>query len=242
MSRRFFVPELASGEFQILTGGEARHVRQVLRKVAGDRVVMFDGAGNEAEGIITERREEDTATGELVLRIVSRREVSYELGILLVIATAVPKGDRLKWMVEKLTELGVTRYVPLLTERSVVDPREGKLERLKQTVIEASKQCGRTKLMEIGEVTPWEEFVREEIGKGRVWVGDRSGRGMAEIQGDEIAGSCTVAIGPEGGFTERELQMATGAGAELLRLGHRILRIETAAISAASLLGVGREE
>ncbi|MCA9093105.1 MAG: 16S rRNA (uracil(1498)-N(3))-methyltransferase [Planctomycetaceae bacterium] len=241
MSRRFFVTSISAAELQILSGPEARHVQQVLRMQPGDRLAIFDGTGTEADAEILRFQESDTGTSDVVLRIVARRQATNELPSPLTIATAVPKGDRLKWMIEKLTELGVTRYIPLLTERSVVDPREGKLERLKQTVIEASKQCGRSSLMEIGPVTPWKSFLETEIRRGPLWIAHPYGNtaGAASIADDPQPH--IIAIGPEGGLTDLELQSATEAGAKLLSLGRRILRIETAALAAATLFGIARE-
>lgn len=241
MSRRFFTAAISSGDLQTLSGGEAKHVRQVLRKEPGDRLVIFDGLGLEADAEIVSFQGQDTGNVDVVLRILARRQATNELPTSLTIATAVPKGDRLKWMIEKLTELGVTRYIPLFTERSIVDPREGKLERLKQTVIEASKQCGRSSLMEIGEVTKWGSFLEAEIPNHRVWIAHPYGASsQTGLQPGESKGD-VIAIGPEGGLTEAELQRATDAGAKLLELGSRILRIETAAIAAATLFGIGQE-
>jgi 16S rRNA (uracil1498-N3)-methyltransferase len=145
-------------------------------------------------------------------------------------------------MIEKLTELGVTRYIPLLTERSVVDPREGKLERLKQTVIEAGKQCGRSSLMEIGPVTPWASFLDSEIRRGSLWIAHPYGSTAGAASIPDNPQPHIIAVGPEGGLTDSELQSAADAGAKLISLGHRILRIETAALAAATLFGIGRED
>src|SRR5262245_60455622 len=144
MSDRFFVDTPISGDRAMLIGDEARHLAAVMRAQVGDEVVLFDGSGAEFGARITGLKKN---TVELV--VLERREISRELPIPLTLAVALPKGDRQKWLVEKATELGVTRLVPLITERGVAQLVESALERLRRAVIEASKQCGRNKLMEI---------------------------------------------------------------------------------------------
>lgn len=244
MPRRFFVSQLAAGDSQTLTGSEARHLKQVLRMEVGDSLVLFDGSGLEAEAEIAAFPPQDTTpplSGSLAveLRILERRPARSELPFSLTIASAVPKGDRLKWMVEKLTELGVTRFIPLLTARSVVDPREGKLERLKQTVIEACKQSGRSSLMEITPLQKWGDFLTAHPAADALWIAHPYGDSPSLAQAS--VGPVTIAIGPEGGFTEGEVSSGVESGGRLLRLGNRILRMETAALAAATLFGIPQE-
>jgi 16S rRNA (uracil1498-N3)-methyltransferase len=155
----------------------------------------------------------------------------------LTLATAVPKGDRFDWLVEKATELGVARLVPLITARSVVHPGTSKLDRLRRRIVEASKQCGRSRLMELAVPIPWTDCVSREFSGKDVWVADPSGapfsRGEVPSQGSVLA-----AIGPEGGFTPDELEAACRHGARLVALGRRILRIETAGMALSALLTV----
>lgn len=230
MTRRFHISELGSEPTLRLTGGEAHHLRNVLRMEAGETLWLFDGRGGEVLGEIVE-----CSPNGVMLKVLDRKEGGRES--VLTIAAAVPKGDRLKWMVEKLTELGVGRYVPLITERSVVDPREGKLERLRQTVIEASKQCGRSRLMEICAPIGWKEFLRGVAKEGELWIAHPGGT-FPSSESTERDRAMIVAIGPEGGFTEGEVAQALEGGAKLLGLGEHVLRIETAALAAAALFGV----
>ncbi|MBS0264010.1 MAG: RNA methyltransferase, partial [Planctomycetes bacterium] len=150
---------------------------------------------------------------------------------------AVPKGDRFGWLVEKATELGVARLVPLLTERSVVIPGDGKLDKMRRTIIEASKQCRRSRLMELDESQEWPAFTSRQPTDRPFWVAHPTGQPL-ERSTLPVAGHLTVAIGPEGGFTDREIALAVAQGARLITLGARILRIETAALAVAAALGV----
>ena len=146
----------------------------------------------------------------------------------------MPKGDRCQFLVEKLTELGVGSFVPLLCERAVIHPREGKREKLERYVIEASKQCGRNVLMRIAEPVAWENYVSSGTA---VEVRILAHPYQAADLGDAVmnAASVRIAVGPEGGFTDDEVAAAIARGWQAVALGPRILRIETAAIALAAL-------
>src|SRR5688500_2920803 len=132
MSERFFSNQPISGDRAELTGDEARHLTSVMRAKIGDEVVLFDGSGEEFSATVTTIRK-----NAVELAIAERREISRELPFSLTLAVALPKGDRQKWLVEKATELGVTRIVPLSTERGVAQPVDSALDRLRRSVIEA---------------------------------------------------------------------------------------------------------
>ncbi|HEY3787204.1 MAG TPA: RsmE family RNA methyltransferase, partial [Urbifossiella sp.] len=154
MADRFFTTDsLAPGEY-LLTGAEAHHLAAVRRFVPGDRVVLFNGDGNEypAEILAVERK-------HVGLHIGNVNSVNRELPFRIEVAAAMPKGDRGDFLVEKLVELGVARFIPLRTKRTIVQPKESRLEKLHHAVIEASKQCGRNVLMEISPLTAWDTFV-----------------------------------------------------------------------------------
>jgi 16S rRNA (uracil1498-N3)-methyltransferase len=155
------------------------------------------------------------------------------------LATALPKGERCDWLVEKATELGIARLVPLRTERSVVDPRAAKLDRLRRLVIEASKQCGRNRLMALDEPVSWSELLRIVPGSLR-YLAHPGGLAFqvfpAHLGGKEVC----LAVGPEGGFSDEEVAAAREAGWCVIGLGVTLLRIETAAlVGCARLLALG---
>ena len=224
--RFYFSGELVPDVIELL-GGEAQHLSRVLRKQAGQRVMLFDGRGTEAEAEIVE-----VAKRSVRLQVLAVGSAERGCAVGLELATAVPKGDRLRWLVEKATELGVARITPMRCERSVVDPGAGKLEKMRQVVIEACKQCGRNRLMEIGEVVPFAECLR---GDGHRLLADRQGF-RTSVESERFAGAeCVrVIVGPEGGFTSEETDLARAAGVERVSFGRHILRIETAGVAAAA--------
>jgi 16S rRNA (uracil1498-N3)-methyltransferase len=225
MARRCFSETPIEGSSVSLSGNEAHHLLHVLRATPGMQVVLFDGSGAEFDAEVAACQR-----SSVKLTILERREVSRELPFTISLGVALPKGDRQRWIVEKAVELGVTRLVPLITERS---EKPGG-EKLQRYVIEASKQCGRNRLMEIAEPQRWANWVSQDLnathGGRRAWVAHPTGRSMTAYDLQRSLPTL-LAIGPEGGLTEHEVADATAAGWDVIGLGPRILRIETAAIS-----------
>jgi 16S rRNA (uracil1498-N3)-methyltransferase len=233
MSDRFFLAEPPAAGQAVLTGDEARHCSRVLRAKVGDTIRVFDGRGTEWVACITAiGRDAVTVTvGEPLM-------TGSTPSLQLTLAVALPKGERQKWLVEKLTELGTARLVPLVTERGVAEATDAARERLKRGVIEACKQCGRTFLMEIAAPATLQELAAGYPAAVRV-VAHPGGTSLAELR-SMSSGHATpeivAAVGPEGGFTEEEVEQAVAAGFQLVSLGAHILRIETAAIGLAACL------
>ncbi len=229
MSARFYVNlPLTAGLFT-LDGPEAHHLATVCRLRVGADVCLFNGDGREYPARITQ-----AARREVTLEILRVEEPRRELPFTLEVAAPLPKGDRGQFLVEKLTELGVTTYVPLKCQRSNLHPRELKTEKLERSVIEASKQCGRNVLMRIDELTEWEGYcARGGVGEMRVFAhpyhaAERStlAKGKQPVR---------MAVGPEGGLSDEEVAFAIGHGWQAVCLGPRILRAETAAIVLAAI-------
>jgi 16S rRNA (uracil1498-N3)-methyltransferase len=229
MSERYFVDSPITFDRAVLAGAEAHHLLHVMRATRGTAVTLFDGTGGEFEAVV-----EATKRSEVELSIVARHEVDREAATILTLGVALPKGDRQKWLVEKATELGVARLVPLETERAVAQPGENALERLRRAVIEASKQCGRNRLMEIAAPQAWDEFLSGN--------NDASVRLIAHPtaapwpRSETKAQAIVAAVGPEGGFTDHEVASAAAQGWRPVGLGPRILRVETAAVALAAVL------
>jgi 16S rRNA (uracil1498-N3)-methyltransferase len=228
MSQRFFVAPPITGERAELCGDEARHLASVMRARVGDEVIAFDGNGAEFRARVTEIRKQSVE-----LLILERHEISRELPYELTLAVALPKGERQKWLVEKATELGVTRIVPLATSRGVAQPTDAAIDRLRRTVIEASKQCGRNRLLEITSSASASEFFTIAPADAMRLVADPSGQPQSSLHHSRNK-DLIAAIGPEGGFTPEELHAARVAGWNLVTLGPRTLRVETAALTIAS--------
>jgi 16S rRNA (uracil1498-N3)-methyltransferase len=152
------------------------------------------------------------------------------------LATAVPKVDRMRWLVEKATELGVERLIPLQTSRSVVAPGAVKLDKLRQAVIEACKQSGRNRLMTVDSLTSWKQFVAEVMPAQATLVADRGGLPLPSLELPALPKTpVLLVIGPEGGLSPAEIHEAVEAGARTVSLGTNILRIETAALALAAV-------
>lgn len=235
MPHRFYVEGSFAPDFLLLEGSEAHHLLHVLRLRVGDTVEVFNGTGAEADAVIT-----NTTRKTVEVKVTARRESQANSQIPVILATAVPKGDRFRWLVEKAAELGVTRLVPLITERSSVDPGENRLKKLQQTIVAAAKQSGQTRLMELAPLQNWDEFLEEVSQAGhRMLIADPSGSPLDLLNStliDAATSSVILLIGPEGGFSSVELQAALDRGAAPVKLGEGILRIETAAILFAGLV------
>lgn len=230
MADRFFTPDpLGIGEY-VLEGAEAHHLAAVRRFASGDRVTLFNGDGFDyiADVISVGKK-------TVILQIASILPVSRELNFAIVIASALPKGDRADFLIEKLTELGVTRFIPLITERSIVRPKQSAVEKFERAVIEASKQSGRNKLMTVESPYDWNDFLsRSDLPSSRYLLHTDSSATALSKSALEVI----VAVGPEGGFTSEEVEKAKGSGWQTVSLGPRVLRVETAAIAAAALFGI----
>jgi len=234
MADRYFVESPISGSRVVLSGPEAHHLIHVMRAKRGTAVVLFDGSGAEFAAEVRQ-----VGRREVALAVLRRDEVDRELPLEVTLAVAMPKGDRQRWLVEKAVELGVSRVVPLRTARSVAEPGKHAVDRLRRIVIEASKQCGRNRLMQVAQPRHWPDFVAETSDVPLRLLAHPTGRdGLADLlrqagEPDRVL----AAVGPEGGFTEEEVSLAMTAGWRSIDLGPRILRVETAAILLAGILG-----
>ena len=225
---RFFHPDLSPSSFELLEG-EAHHLARVLRKAAGESVEVFDGAGGS-----TVARIADVSKRRVLLERLTEVKVDLVPACRTRVACAVPKGDRFKWIVEKLTEIGTDELQLLTTERSVVEPGEAKRERLEQHVLSACKQCGRNRVLTIHPPVEWTIFARQE--SGVLFLADRAGAASASAATVPREGTVTVAIGPEGGWTDSERAIARERNAQAVAFGEYILRVETAAIIGGAWL------
>ncbi len=229
MADRFYVNcPLGPGPVA-LTGPEAHHLATVLRARPGDAVCLFNGDGAEYPAVVAEVHKKQVA-----LDVTGRHTPKRELDFRLEVAAPLPKGDRGDFLVEKLTELGVTRFVPLRTRRTVVHPKDARLDKLERAVVEASKQCGRNVLMEVGPPTAWEAYCTGADLPALRLVAHAGGEPVPAV---DRAGGVAVAVGPEGGFADEEVESARAAGWRVVGLGPRVLRVETAALALAVLCG-----
>lgn len=231
MNRRFFCPEPIHALRCTLTGPEAHHLVHVLRAKIGMPLTVFDGQGHEFRARIA-----TLAKSTVELDIIDRLDADRESPCRVTLGVALPKGERQRMLVEKCVELGVQRVVPLRTERGVAQPTDAALKRLRRSVIEASKQCGRNRLMDIAKPESLDDFLASGAQTAVVkWLAHPDPRGPQRTpvsRGDHA--EIGLAIGPEGGFTDEELSWGSDSGWTIIHLGPRVLRTETAAIALAS--------
>ena len=230
---RFYAPpNQISGTHITLAGDESHHLTRVLRLPVGARVYAFDGCGNEYACDINTVSKQNAE-----LSIVEQLVDAVESPLRLTLALALLKGDKFDWVVQKATELGVTRIVPLLTDHSEIrhaERAEHKLQRWHRITLEALKQCGRRRLVELVEPVSWPKFCAVETSELKLILSERGGQRLNELT-QPVTSAC-VAVASEGGWSEAELQLAAQHGFTPLHLGARILRAETAAVTGVALL------
>ncbi len=225
--RRFYTsPENFKESKVTLDLEETRHLRDVLRLKLADKVRVFDGHGKEFLCEIEEISKKFSK-----LKIINEiSPISPESNLDLTIAVALLKGDKLDLVVQKAVELGVTTFAPIVTLRC--DVKSLRAERLNRISLEATKQCGRAKLMQIKPQIEFKEFINNCEGE-TILFSERSGQNFSNIKSCQ---KLTAIIGSEGGWEDSELELASKKGIQIITLGGRILRAETAAISITTLL------
>ena len=227
MARRLLVQALAVGPVPI-PEPQAHHARDVLRLKEGDTVELFSANGQTAEARLIR------VNAREVIAAVERIH-THAVQFNLTLASATPKGNRADWMVEKLAELGVGCWIPLQTDRSIVHPDGiSKIQRWERIAAEAAKQCKSPGVMKIGPLTPLKRLL--ESPPGPVGVLSTQGEGAGLLDWPRNEGRGVLLIGPEGGWSDSELNQFASLHLTLFTLGATILRIETAAVAAGAVI------
>ncbi len=235
--RRFYAStENFDGQKITLAFEESRHLRDVLRLREGENVQIFDGEGKEffCEIIKIEKK-------ETVLRVINEvSPTAPESNLDLTLAVALLKGEKFDLVVQKAVELGVTKFVPLNTKRADVKSKdnEKKLERWRKIIVDATKQSGRAKLMQIEPPIDFNELIKNSVsqrlgGENLLLFAERNGADFSNVKTSE---KIIAVIGSEGGWEDTEIESARENGYQIITLKGRILRAETAAISIATIL------
>ena len=230
MSHRFFLSQTPTEDTARLEGDEARHLARVMRAKTGDTVELFDGQGTSWTATV-----QAIQRNHVSLRLDQKQSETISNKPNITLAVALPKGDRQKWLIEKITELGTDSLVPLTTTRSVAEPTTAAISRLQRGVIESCKQSGRNRLLEITQPQSLHNLLTTSSASLRI-LACPDGTPMQSILLKPID-NILIAIGPEGGFTDEEIKTANASGFAQMSLCQNILRIETAAIAAAVIAG-----
>jgi 16S rRNA (uracil1498-N3)-methyltransferase len=237
---RLYLPRpLETGAVCATAADQARYLKTVLRMREGDPLLIFNGTGWEYEAVIRRQTADGTE-----LEITGRRALpASEIHVTL--CQAVPKVEKMDGIIRHATELGAERIVPFLAERSVPRWRSEQLprkrERWQKIAVEASRQCGRPDIPEIGEIVTFERMLRDvpESGLRLIPWEEETKTGIREILRDPARSGMkefVLVIGPEGGFSAGEIELARQAGFLSVSLGKRVLRVETASLAVLAIL------
>ncbi|MEJ2183566.1 MAG: 16S rRNA (uracil(1498)-N(3))-methyltransferase [Nitrospirota bacterium] len=228
---RAFVPRIPPEKDAFpLRGETARYLLAVLRTAPGDEVVLFDGEGRRARATVVRTRR-----AELDVEVKERLPVPEEPPGGIVLLQGMLKGRKMDLVVQKATELGVKEIVPLITERTQVRETR-KLERWQTIAREAARQCGRPLVPAVRPPAEADLFFGQAEGLSGFIFWEEGGRPLGQAELPPEGRDVHAAVGPEGGFTGAEVEMALSRGLEAATLGPLILRAETAALAAVTLL------
>lgn len=247
--RRFYAPPAAFAldeKSATLAAEETRHLRDVLRLESGDEIFVFDGAGREFHCSVQTIKRDSTE----LLVIAEVEPARAESPLNLTLAIALLKGEKFDLVIQKATELGVKRIVPLDTERADVRLRDNdgvvkRVARWRRIALEAAKQTGRASVPEIDAPLRLTSLLVPAVVDGEnpaivtgLMFSERGGKSLAEATNSFSGCSNRIiaVVGPEGGWTDAEIELADEAGWEIVTMGGRTLRAETAGITVVALL------
>jgi 16S rRNA (uracil1498-N3)-methyltransferase len=234
MHRFFVAPEQIAGERVRFRDDQARQIRGVLRLRPGDRITVLDNTGDACR-VRLEHVSREQTDGIIETRSAAETEPSARLTLY----QSLLKREKFEWVLQKGTELGVARFAPVVTRRSLVRAAESdKLDRWRRIIAEAAEQSGRARLPELLTPVTLEEALRYTGGYAKsilAWEGPGRRGLTAALAGLPPAPAVAVFIGPEGGYDDDEIETAREAGVAVVTLGPRILRTETAAVVAVAL-------
>jgi len=235
---RFYIPQprIENGMLSV-EGDEVKHIRKVLRLKSGDEISVFDGLGREFEGAIVKE-----GLSAVVIGIKNVYSSTRDSPLEVTLAQSLLKGEKMDYLIQKATELGIEEIVPFLSSRSVPflekSKRIERLQRWKRIAVEASKQCGRRVVPEIEFLQYYPEMLQRATPDSlRLILWEREGVKLKEIlERPKERKKIFFVVGPEGGFSEGEVDEAKGSGFTPVTLGRRILRAETASLCLLSIL------
>jgi len=233
VTRSYVDMPLQVGDEIVLPDAVSTHLLRVLRMQAGDACVLFNGDGLEFDARILAVGKRETRAG-----ILAARAVDLESPLQITLLQGIARGDKMDWILQKAVELGVVRIVPVSSDRSEVkldaQRADKRLAHWRGIVVSACEQSGRAR---VAVVEPPQSLANATLQRtGRGFLLDPFAPGSLASLGGASLAACTIAIGPEGGWSPRDREQLHAAGFEGLRLGPRVLRTETAGIAAIAAL------
>jgi len=236
---RFYIPRgSVKGKEILVSGEEAHHILDVMRLKQLDKVTAFDGEGSEYSGFI-----KSLSRNSLIIEIISEiHNITEKEKYQLTLIQAIPKKDKMDYIVEKATELGVSRIIPVISGRTIVrwdeDKRNAHSNRWRVIAKEAAKQCGRTVIPQVDDIEKIKDALSSVDGNGLKLIAalaDDASQLKDAVNGF-MPGQIAVAIGPEGDFTPEEIKLAKDKGFKVISLGKRVLKSDTAGLAAIAAL------
>lgn len=233
LTRSFVDHPLAIGATLALPEDAAAHLVRVLRLQAGDACVLFNGDGHDHDARIV-----SVGKREVLAEVVATRRIDNESPLAITLVQGIARGEKMDWILQKATELGVTRILPAASERSEVkldaQRADKRVAHWREVVVSACEQSGRARVPEVAAPLPLAQAAAMRDGRGFL-LAPLATQSLSALH-DSTLHACTLAIGPEGGWSPRDREQLIAAGYEGLRLGPRVLRTETAGIAAIAAL------
>ncbi len=235
LTRVYVDAPVTAGKRLVVAGSAANHIARVLRLRSGDALTVFDGSGGEFGARVEEFRKE-----AVVVSVEEHRTLDRESPLSLTLAQGISRGERMDWIIQKATELGASRIVPVFTKRSVVrlddKQAERKLQHWRGIAVSACEQCGRNRLPDVAPPVDFFDVLPAGFSPGetRLLLSPTGDLRIDDLR--DVGKGVTVLIGPEGGLEDVEHETAVAAGFKAVRMGPRVLRTETAAIAALTII------
>ncbi len=235
--QKFIIPEITELPSKgCITGQDAKHIFKVLRKKRGDNIAITDGNGKDYNSIIL------NATPESIeIKIIEKSDSITESFIDITLGSGMLKDKKMDFVLKHITQLGVKKWIPFFCERSIPSPNIIKMEKRKKRwesiAKESLKQCNRSCLPEISEPLNFETLIKQSENHDlKIAFWEKSGQKIKTLQNSVSLKKIIILIGPEGGFSKKEILMAREKGFLSYSLGPRILRAETASIASCTLI------
>lgn len=238
--RIYFPQKMQEGDRVKLGSEDLHYIKTVLRLKREDTLILFSGMGLEYEAVVR-----DFTTQDLILEITKEKKTKIDDSIRITLAQALPKGNKMDFIIRKASELGVSRIIPFISSRSIPRPSGDrvplKISRWQKIAVEASRKCGRGNILEITDIVTCNGVLQRPEDKFLkiIFWEEESSAGIKEILRDKKYEGTTdffIIVGPEGGFSRKEVEMACRAGFLSASLGGLVLVVETAVLVILSIL------